>query len=162
MNALTVMAGPISVRISRQFSVSPERLFDVWFQPGLFASFLLADVATPVSRAYFEPRVGGRFLVAAQRDDRIVELRGEYLEIDRPDRLVFSLIPSGDERAPDCVTVELAELGRGSLLVLLHEMDLQWASERARVQFAWNAALGRLAAREPEHAASAPRLASVY
>ncbi len=145
MNTSTVLAGPVTVRVSRQFAVSPERIFAAWFRPECFASFLLTADAAPVVRAQFDPRVGGRFAVAARRNDAIVEVRGEYIEIERPERLVFSLTASGQERAQDCVTVELAALGSGCLLVLLHEMDLQRSADRARVQLAWNAALQRLA-----------------
>jgi len=146
----TVVTGPITVRMSRQFNASPERLFDAWLQPACFATFLLADAADgQVLRAHVEPRVGGRFLVAARRDGAAVELRGEYLEIERPERLVFSLAGLDDRCAQDCVTVELAELGRGCLLVLLHEMELQRAPARVRMQLAWDATLLRLADSEP-------------
>jgi uncharacterized protein YndB with AHSA1/START domain len=140
-----VVAAPVSVRMSRRFSVSPEQLFDAWFQPACFASFLLADAAARVVRAHFDPRVGGRFLVVARRPDATVELRGRYVEIARPERLVFSLTTARDGRAQDYVTVELAALGRGCLLALLHEMDLERAHDRWRVQLGWNAALCQLA-----------------
>jgi uncharacterized protein YndB with AHSA1/START domain len=145
VNASTVLAGPVTVRVSRQFAVSPERVFAAWFRPECFASFLFSAGAASVLRAQFDPRIGGRFFVAARRDDAIHELRGEYIEIERAERLVFSLTACGQERAPDCVTVELAAIGSGCLLVLLHEMDLQRSADRARVQLAWNAALQRLA-----------------
>lgn len=148
MNHSNVVTGPVTVRVSRQFASPPARIFDAWFQPACLASFLVAAETAPVLRAQFDPRVGGSFLVAARRDDAALELRGEYLEIQRPERLVFSLRASGQERAEDCVTVELAALGGGCLLVLLHEMDLQRSADRARVQLAWNAALQRLASAE--------------
>jgi uncharacterized protein YndB with AHSA1/START domain len=141
----TVVTGPITVRMSRQFSASPERVFDAWFQPACFAAFLLGDAAGPILRAQCEPRVGGRFLVAVRRNGETVELRGEYLEIDRPERLVFSLMELDDGCAQDCVTIELATLGDGCLLVLLHDMELQRAADRARVQLAWNTTLRQLA-----------------
>lgn len=149
MNTSNVVTGAVTVRVSRQFALSPARVFDAWFQPACFASFLLAAEAVPVVRGQFDPRAGGQFLVAACRNDAIVELRGEYLEIERPERLVFSLTAPGQERASDCVTVELAALGGGCLLVLLHEMDLQRSADRARVQLAWDAALRELASLEP-------------
>jgi uncharacterized protein YndB with AHSA1/START domain len=156
MTTSTVLTRPITVRTSRQFRVSAERLFDAWFQSACFASFLLAVVSAPLVRADFDRRIGGRFLVAARRNDATVELRGEYIEIDRPERLVFSLAGADAGCGHGCVTVELAALGRGCLLVLLHEMDLQGAPDRARVQLAWNAALSRLADMEPECAIGVP------
>lgn len=145
MNASNVVTGPVTVRVSREFAASPACVFDAWFQPACLASFLLATEAAPVLRGQFDPRVGGRFLVVARRDGAALELRGEYLAIERPERLVFSLRASEQERAEDCVTIELAPLGSGCLLVLLHEMGLQRSADRARVQLAWNAALQRLA-----------------
>jgi uncharacterized protein YndB with AHSA1/START domain len=168
VNASNVVTGPVTVRVSRQFAASPARVFDAWFQPACLASFLCAAEVAPVLRGEFDPRPGGGFLVATRRDDATLELRGEYLEIQRPERLVFSLRASGQERAEDCVTLELAALGSGCLLVLLHEMDLQRSADRGRVQLAWNAALQRLAGltsvdqpaiQEPHGAARAARVA---
>lgn len=149
VNTSSGVTGAVTVRVSRQFALPPARVFDAWFQPACFASFLLAAEAAPALRAQFDPRLGGRFLVAARRTDATVELQGEYLEIERPERLVFSLTESGHERGAGCVTVELAALGSGCLLVLLHEMDLQRSADRGRVQLAWTAALQQLADLEP-------------
>jgi uncharacterized protein YndB with AHSA1/START domain len=113
------MIRPVSVRLSRQFSVSAARLFDAWLEPGWLSAFL-----------------SGGALVRA--------CIGEYLEIDRPQRLVFTLTGTGDDDSPDYVTIELAPLGRACLLVLLHEMGLHRTPDRARIQRAWNSALDQL------------------
>jgi uncharacterized protein YndB with AHSA1/START domain len=146
VNASDVVAGPVTVRVSRQFASSPARIFDAWFQPACLASYLSAGAAPDILRAHFEPRVGGRFLLAVRGEaDASLELRGEYLEIERPERLVFAIAADDDRSSRHCVTVELASLGGGCLVALLHEMDMRYAADRPRVQRAWAAALRRLA-----------------
>src|SRR6267378_1169532 len=65
-----------------------------------------------------DARVGGAFLIVRHRDGKDVEYSGEYLEIDRPHRLVFSLFVEEYAQRDDRVILELAPVAAQSLLVL--------------------------------------------
>ena len=164
MSTSIVATGPVTVRVSREFSVPPDRLFDTWFQPAPFASFLFAGAEPAIVRAHVEPRVGGEFVVVATHGPGTsLEVKGEYLEIERPERLVFAMEAEDDRSAPHYVTVELAGLGQGCLVALLHEMDMRYVAERPRVQRAWTAVLQRLAdlAHDAGHGTSEPAVLSL-
>jgi hypothetical protein len=75
-----------------------------------------------------------------------MEYRGEYLEIDRPHRLVFSLFVERYAQRDDRVIVELAPVVNQSLLVLTHELSLPDPAGRSRIQREWATVLGRLGA----------------
>ena len=105
----------VTVRVSREFGVSPERLFAAWL----------------------DPRIRERFLPIACGSGAQVC----YAEIDRPHRLTFEVRLGGDARPHDHVTVELAPLERGALLVLIHETGVHRAPDRAGLKAAWTASL---------------------
>lgn len=76
-----------------------------------------------------DARVGGRFNIVETRDGRDEPHVGEYLEIDRPRRLVFTF---GDEIAftATTVTVEITPTADGCELTLTHVGVLEkWVTQ---------------------------------
>jgi len=135
-----------SVRLSRQVSAPPECIFDAWLNADQARTFLFAGRIADAISAEIEARVGGGFRIVRHWDGEAVEYSGEYLEIDRPYRLVFSLFVEKYAQRDDRVIVELAPLEGRSLLVLTHELSLPNPAERSRIQRGWAIALDRLEA----------------
>jgi len=96
-------------------------------------------------RAEIDARIGGRFRFVRRENGTEVRRTGEYISIDRPHLLVFSLSDSTRTPTDDRVVIELASVGLGSLLVLTHEMGLERYAERHRVESEWRRRLGMLA-----------------
>jgi uncharacterized protein YndB with AHSA1/START domain len=112
------MAETQTLTITRRFATSPERLFDAWIDPKIAAAWLFTGPTSQAHQAELDARVGGRWRITDTRDSVTYEAIGEYLEIDRPRRLVFSFaMPQFDPRAAR-VTVEIAPDGAGSRLTL--------------------------------------------
>jgi uncharacterized protein YndB with AHSA1/START domain len=103
----------VTVRVSREFAVPSERLFTAW--------------ADPAARECFLPIVCGSGAEVL------------CVEIEPPHRLTFDVHAEGG--LFDRVTVELAPLERGTLLVLIHETGIHRAPDRASLEAAWNASL---------------------
>ena len=122
-----------SVRLSRQVSAPPERIFDAW-------------LSAHEARTEIDARVGGRFRVVRHCNGEEVEYSGEYLEIDRPHRLVYSLFVEKHGQRDDRVIVEFAPVEEQSLLVLTHEFSLPNPAERSRIQRGWTRVLDILVA----------------
>jgi len=135
-----------SVRVSRQVRAVPERVFDAWLDAGQARRFLFADRVWDAISAKIDARVGGDFRIVRQWDGEDVEYCGEYLEVDRPHRLVFSLFIEKYAHHDDRVIVELAQIAGRSLLVLTHELSLPDPLERSRIGREWARVLERLAA----------------
>lgn len=135
----------VTVRVTRQLSAPIECVFDAWLDPVTAGSFLFAAEPGEVVRAEIDARIGGRFSFVRRENGTEVQRAGEYLSIDRPHLLAFSL--SDNARAPtdDRVIIELASVGPGSLIVLTHEMGLPRYAERQRVESEWRRRLGILA-----------------
>ena len=135
----------VTVRVSRQFSATIDCVFETWLDPVTAGSFLFATAAGEVVRAEIDARVGGRFRFVRRENGTEVRRTGEYISIDRPHLLAFSLSDNTRTPTDDRVIIEFASVGPGSLLVLTHEMGLEKYAERHRVESEWNRRLGMLA-----------------
>jgi len=121
LETLSKAAGGDTVRVSRRYKASPERVFDAWLDVERARQFLYASPGESVLRAEIDPRVGGKFHFVTRHQGKALDLVGEYLVIDRPRRLMFSLaVP---ELAPDVstVTVEIVPTEDGCELTLSDE-----------------------------------------
>jgi uncharacterized protein YndB with AHSA1/START domain len=135
----------VTVRVTRQLSAPIEWVFDAWLDPVTAGSFLFATDAGEVVRAEIDACIGGRFSFVRRENGTEVQRAGEYLSMDRPHLLVFSLGDSTRASTDDRVIIELASVGLGSLIVLTHEMGLRRYAERQRVEAEWRRRLGLLA-----------------
>lgn len=137
------MSKPVVLTVSRHFEAAPEAVFDAWLDPEAARHFLFATDAGVMQRVEIDARVGGKFVIVEKRGEVTAEHFGEYLEIDRPRRLVFTFaaVPSeGFTR----VQLDLKPEGKGTLLTLTHEMDARWAEYEAQTRQGWTTILGSL------------------
>jgi uncharacterized protein YndB with AHSA1/START domain len=115
------MAEPIAVTVERYIAAPPERVFEAWLDPASAGRWLFATPDGVMERVEIDARVGGRFQIDERRGGELAEHFGEYLEIDRPRRLVFTFAAvrgSGTTR----VAVTLVPEDDCSRLALVHEM----------------------------------------
>ena len=109
------------VCVTHRFNFSAERVFDAWLDPTTLGLWLFATPAGQMVRVEVDARAGGRFVLVDRRDGVDVEHSGEYLEIDRPRRLVFSFGVPKYSAEFTRVTISILPLGGGCELTLLHE-----------------------------------------
>lgn len=136
MTAQAKREAPVRLEVSRRLDAPPELVFDAWLDPDSVCKWLFATPGGVMKRVEIDARVGGRFRIDEQRGESVAEHFGEYLEIDRPRRLVFSFAVDREE-APTIVTVEIVPDRGGSLLTLTHEMEAKWADYADRMREGW-------------------------
>jgi uncharacterized protein YndB with AHSA1/START domain len=111
----------VSIRVSHRYDASPERVYDAWLDPAKAGKFLFATPTGQMVRAEIDPRVGGRFCFTDRRDGDDVDHVGEYLELDRPRRIVFSFAVPKYSAEKTTVTLDIVPRGKGSELTLTHD-----------------------------------------
>jgi len=67
-----------------------EEVFDAWLDPQLLSRFMLPMPGMPHPKTEVDAREGGRFTIDMDVGEHIIPHSGTYLELDRPNRLVFS------------------------------------------------------------------------
>lgn len=142
---MTTTKSPILV-VTREFSATPERVFDAWLDPAGVGRWLFATPDGVMQRVEIDARVGGKFVIAEKRGDSVAEHLGTYEVIDRPRRLVFAFADSWDHN-PTRVSVDIEAVPGGCRLTLTHEMDPQWAAYAEQARGGWTKILESLARR---------------
>lgn len=143
----------IGLRLERQFDAPSERVFDAWTDPQVLKQWWAAgpDWSTPLAEV--DLRVGGRYRMSMRdpQNDATHTVGGEYKEIDRPARLVYTWAWERMDGAEldgeeSIVEVEFKSQDAGTLVVVTHR---GFASEESRAnhEHGWNACLDNLAGR---------------
>jgi uncharacterized protein YndB with AHSA1/START domain len=140
-----------TLRVTRVIQAPRERVFRAWTDPEQVSRWFF-----PVgghSDVELDARVGGTFRIIFRQAFARHVLRmkpwhcvGTYLEIDPPERLVFTFGWEGTpwEIGESLVTVELRELDEATELVLLHERNRN-RRVRAFHSQGWSIVLRRMA-----------------
>jgi len=112
---------PGSVRVVYGFAEPADRVFDAWLNTELAGHWLFATPTGQIVGCQIDPRVGGRFAIVDRRDGEDVAHNGEYLEIDRPHRLVFRFGVPKYSTEVSRVTITVAALEKGCELTLVND-----------------------------------------
>jgi len=111
----------VSLQVSHTFAAASERVFDAWLDPKKAGKFLFATPTGEMVKVEIDARIGGKFRFVERRDGIDVEHVGEYLEIERPKRLVFSFgVPLYSDQFTR-VAIDIVSRGTGCELTLTHE-----------------------------------------
>jgi len=137
-----------SLTLVRRIAARPSIVFDALTTPDGIAGWWGPDDG-PVLLAETDIRVGGRFRVRFRMlDGSEHESRGQYLEVDRPVRLVMSWRwthgGEPEEAARESrVEIALRPIDTGTELTFTHSR-LQTEASRASHEAGWNGALDKL------------------
>ena len=82
----------LTVTVDRTINASIEEVFDAWLNPKMLAKFMMPMPGMPESDVKNEVREGGSFTIIMHAGDDKLPHTGEYLEINRPDKLVFTWV----------------------------------------------------------------------
>jgi uncharacterized protein YndB with AHSA1/START domain len=92
------------LNLSKTIHAPIEKVFDAWLDPKMLSIFMLPMPGMPAPDVENDPREGGNFTIVMHAGDDKLPHTGEYLEIKRPDRLVFTWV---SHRSVDNSTVTL-------------------------------------------------------
>jgi uncharacterized protein YndB with AHSA1/START domain len=132
------------LQVVRRLPASPDEVFDAWIDAESLREWMCPGT-THVSIAEVDPRLGGRFRIVMSDETGDTEHTGEYRELRRPERLVFTWISKNTLDRETLVTVELRPIGQETELTLTHER-LPDDEARRKHERGWTAIVEKLAA----------------
>jgi uncharacterized protein YndB with AHSA1/START domain len=111
-----------SLRITRIIKAERERVFDALTRASEMSSWFVVDPSWS-ARATNELRVGGSYRIEMDRGDGTIFVAfGEYLEIDPPERLVFTWSSAIPAVQRSIVTIVLTVVGTATEVDLTHDL----------------------------------------
>ncbi len=134
-----------SLRLSRSYIATPEKLWRAWTDAQALAHWFRPDPAFAVTVVEIDVREGGSYrIVMRAPDGEDHDVRGVYREVVRNEKLVFTWAWASTPERESLVTVTLRPAGAGTELTLLHEQFAD-TEARDRHQEGWNGCLAQLA-----------------
>jgi uncharacterized protein YndB with AHSA1/START domain len=108
---------PATVRVERLLAASPHTVYDAWLDEAILPRFICPDGAAEVT---VDPRVGGAIRIVMMYPDRRHEIEGQFLSLDRPERISFSW-RARSSTSDSVVTVTFEPHGAdGTLMTIVH------------------------------------------
>ena len=111
----------VEIRVTQRFAAPAVHVFNAWIDPAQAGLWLFATASRPVKYLEIDARASGSFCFVERNGDTDIEHAGEYIEIDYPRRLVFTLSEQNRSRSQSRVNVEIVPVEIGCELTLVHE-----------------------------------------
>lgn len=80
----------LSVSLTKTINSPIEKVFDAWLDANTLAKFILPMPGMPEPKTTADGREGGSFTILMKVGDDEIPHTGEYLEVKRPNKLVFT------------------------------------------------------------------------
>lgn len=120
------------LRMTRRFAVPPEKVYDAWLDPKLTRMWLFTSPDSEANVTEIDARVGGKWRMMDRREGVDYTAEGEYLELDRPRRIVFTFSMFQFSPNSDTITVEFEADGAGCVMIFT-QLGIDIAAELADV-----------------------------
>jgi uncharacterized protein YndB with AHSA1/START domain len=102
-----------AIEIRWIFEAPREEVWKEWTEAERFADWYGADAEVPLETVEMDVRPGGRWKLVMNAPRGTIHWDGEYLEVEAPERLVFTVTDEPDEDLYGRCSVELTDLGEG-------------------------------------------------
>jgi len=80
----------LTINIDKIIHAPIEKVFDAWLNPKMLSVFMIPMPGMPESDVENDAREGGYFTIIMHAGDENITHTGKYVEISRPDKLVFT------------------------------------------------------------------------
>ena len=134
----------LKLNIDKIIHAPVGRVFDAWLDPKIMSKFLgSCTPGNPDSEVENDARVGGRFTIIMHADGEKLPHTGVYLEINRPDKLVFtwkSHVSLDDSR----VTLNFTRVDDHQTKIALSHVKFIDEEKRGMHEAGWSTILNQL------------------
>ena len=137
------MSQPVHAIVMRRFDVSAEWVFAAWFDPVWLGRWMFGP-DEHVVRLALDARAGGKFSFVINRGGTEIDHVGEYLELDRPQLLVFTWATRDSLPELGRVIVEITPRDPGCDVKLTQVLGSGWSADADRAAAVWSRMLDSL------------------
>jgi uncharacterized protein YndB with AHSA1/START domain len=137
------------ITVTRVFDAPRERVWKEWTEPDRFADwFGGTESEVPLSTVEMDVRPGGTWKATMYTGPGRHEIlwKGEYREVDAPERLVFTVTDRSDDKY-EVVSVVLTDLGDGRTEMLFEQRGHLGPEQYERTERGWGGFFDRMAER---------------
>jgi uncharacterized protein YndB with AHSA1/START domain len=138
---------PVIATVAGLFSVPAEPVFDAFLDKKMIGRFMFGPEIRDeeIISLQNEPWVGGSFSYVVRRQGKTFEHKGEYIEIDRPHRLVFTWAVKEDPtNSQSRIVIGILPIIEGCELTLTHEMPHGQEDFVEQSKVAWGKMIDKL------------------
>jgi len=133
----------LTVNVTKIVHAPIERVFDAWLNPETLSQFILPMPDMPQPQTETDAREGGDFTIIMHVGDDKIPHTGKYLEISRPNKLVFTwMSPCSTDGST--VTLEFSELKENETNVELTHVKFIDEETRLDHEGGWSNILDKL------------------
>jgi uncharacterized protein YndB with AHSA1/START domain len=139
--------GSSEIVISWTFEASREEVWREWTEAERFADWYGGAADVPLDTVVMDVRPGGRWSLVMHADRGTIYWDGEYLEVEEPERLVFTLTDEPDEEQYAVCTVVLTDTGDGRTDMLFSQIGPLPPEQLEPAKKGWSSFFERIAER---------------
>lgn len=126
----------LTVNVAKTIHAPVEKVFDAWLNPETLSQFMLPMPGMPQPETETDAREGGGFTIIMQVGDEKIPHTGEYLEISRPNKLVFTW-ESPFSTGGSTVTLLFSDIGENKTNVALSHIKFPDEESRTNHEGGW-------------------------
>ncbi len=140
--------GSSEIVISWTFEAPREDVWREWTEPERFADWYGGDTAEiPLETVAMDVRPGGRWSLVMNAARGAIYWDGEFLEVEEPERLVFTITDEPDQDEYAVCTVVLTDSGDGRTDMLFTQIGPMPPEQIEPAKKGWSGFFERLAER---------------
>ena len=139
--------GSSEIVISWTFEAPREEVWREWTEAERFADWYGGPADVPLETVTMDVRPGGRWSLIMHADAGTIYWDGEYLEVEEPERLVFTVTDEPDEEQYAVCTVVLTDTGDGRTDMLFSQIGPLPPEQLEPAKKGWSSFFERIAAR---------------
>jgi len=134
----------LKLNIEKIINAPIEKVFDAWLNPKMLSKFMrgLPDMAD--TDVEIDAREGGHFTFIMHLGDEKIPHTGEYLEISRPDKLVFTWASQYSVVDNSTVTLNFIKIDDNKTNILLTHVKFIDEAARSGHEEGWSNVLDKL------------------
>ena len=139
-------AQTMQIYVSHCYEVSCSTLYDQWLDPQSASRWLLTTLDGETPQIQMQQQIGGRFQICQSRPQGDLFLNGQFLQLKRPQQIMFSLENPRLSTEPDLIQLLFQPHPFGCELQVSHQLQFMASKNQQQLIEHWTNIFMRLAA----------------